>query len=144
MKKNYTTQNSYSFSDDYDTVTLDGSSDINLTIDADHYNNYNFDDFTITGSTSSYTIDTVTGWNTTPGIQVTQGNIQVNHDGDIKLGDRSLKEFIDDVEKRLNILRPSLELEEKWDELRKLGEQYRELEKNILQQQELMKVIKES
>jgi len=48
---------------------------------------------------------------------------------DIKINGRSLMEAIDALEQRLNIMVPNPELEAEWDELRELGDRYRELEK---------------
>jgi hypothetical protein len=58
---------------------------------------------------------------------------------DIKLGDISLKDFITktnttlaSITERLNILEVNHELEKDWKELQNLGQQYRQLEKEIL------------
>jgi len=48
---------------------------------------------------------------------------------DIKINGKSLMKVIESLEQRLNILTPNKELEAEWDELRELGERYRELEK---------------
>lgn len=79
-----------------------------------------------------------------PGVDITQGNLSIHNDGDIKLGDRSLKEFMDKVEERMNILRPNPELEEQWDELKQLGERYRELEKELLEKNKMWETLKKS
>ena len=52
-------------------------------------------------------------------------------DADIDINGRSLKQFMDDVEQRLNLLRPNTELEKEWADLKLLGDQYRALEKEI-------------
>ena len=84
-----------------------------------------------------YSLDFSSIYNTNPGIDVNQGDIKIHHEGDIKLGDRSLKEFMSKVEERLNILQPNAELEEKWEALRVLGEQYRELEKELVSKEKV-------
>ena len=84
-----------------------------------------------------YSLDFSSIYNTNPGIDVNQGDIKIHHEGDIKLGDRSLKEFMSKVEERLNILQPNTELEEKWEALRVLGEQYRELEKELVSKEKV-------
>lgn len=48
---------------------------------------------------------------------------------DILVNGRSLMDAIDGLEQRLNILVPNPELESEWDELRELGNRYRELER---------------
>jgi len=42
----------------------------------------------------------------------------------------------------LNILRPNPELEKEWDQLRELGEQYRELEKKLQEQSDMWAKLK--
>jgi len=51
--------------------------------------------------------------------------------GDITVQGRSLKDFMDSVEQRLNMLRPDLVLEAEWNQLRELGQRYRELEADL-------------
>lgn len=52
---------------------------------------------------------------------------------DIKIGNQSLKEFMESVDKRLNLLRPNPDLEAEWDQLRELGDAYRKLEAKLLE-----------
>jgi hypothetical protein len=63
-------------------------------------------------------------------------------DGDVTVKGRSLSEFMDSVEQRLNILRPNPTLEEEWDQLRALGEQYRELEKQLAEKSQMWNTLK--
>ncbi len=63
-------------------------------------------------------------------------------DGDLKIKGKSLSEAIDNIEKRLAILHPNEKLEEKWEELKALGERYRELEKDILEKEKIWEIIK--
>jgi hypothetical protein len=63
-------------------------------------------------------------------------------DGDITVKGRSLSEFMDSVEQRLNILRPNPDLEAEWDQLRALGEQYRELEKQLAEKSQMWATLK--
>ena len=55
-------------------------------------------------------------------------NIEVPANGDIKIGERSLKEFMDKVESRLAILTPDSKKLEKFAALRKAYEHYKTLE----------------
>jgi len=50
---------------------------------------------------------------------------------DLFIGGKSLVSTIEKIESRLNILRPNLEIEKEWDELRELGDRYRTLEKDL-------------
>ena len=67
-------------------------------------------------------------WATTSVSQSGQLDLQGDN-ADIKVNGRSLMDAIGALEQRLNILVPNPELEKEWDELRELGERYRELEK---------------
>lgn len=58
------------------------------------------------------------------------GTMELKGDNaDILVNGRSLMDAIDALEQRLNILVPNPELEAEWDELRELGDRYRELER---------------
>jgi hypothetical protein len=96
-----------------------GSTD---TIDISPYVfNWNSSAYTIstgTGGTGSYYTSTSTGFK---GIEVKDG-------ADIKIGERSLSEFMDRVESRLAILQPKPELLEKFEALQKAYDQYKLLE----------------
>ncbi len=63
--------------------------------------------------------------------------------GDVTIEGISLKNALEKIQERLNIITPNTKLESEWEELRILGEQYRQLEKEILQKMavynELMK-----
>ena len=89
-------------------------------------------------STSNSAFD----FNFNPGIDVTQGDLTVHDEGDIKLGGRSLKEFMNQMEERMNILQPNPELEEQWDELKQLGKQYRKLEQELLEKNKMWETLK--
>lgn len=63
--------------------------------------------------------------------------------GDIKFGNgKSLIETLNKIEERLAILHTNTELEKKWDKLRELGEQYRALEKDILEKEKIVEILK--
>jgi hypothetical protein len=108
----------------------------------------------ISGSTMSATGINVTSpvWttNTTAGSYSFTGlNVQPNNtvhikgeDADLLINDKSLKTWMEKVEERLNILTPNPELEKEWDELRRLGERYRKLEKKCKQKADMWKRLK--
>ena len=81
-------------------------------------------------------------WSTTSIDNTLQVQGDSEFDGDITVKGRSLTEFMDSVEQRLNILRPNADLEADWDQLRELGEQYRELEQQILQKAQMWDTLK--
>ena len=63
-------------------------------------------------------------------------------DADIDFNGKSLKTWMERVEERLNILTPNAELENEWDELRRLGERYRKLEKKCKEKAEMWNKLK--
>jgi hypothetical protein len=65
-----------------------------------------------------------------------------NISGELTIQGVKLSDRLDKIEQRLNILRPNEELEEKWDNLRALGQAYRELEKEIIEKQEMWAILK--
>ena len=77
---------------------------------------------------------------------LTKNNLSVNGDaiisGELIVNGISLIERLDTIEKRLAILNVNLKLEDKWEELKTLGNRYRELEKDILEKEEIWNIIK--
>jgi len=125
--------------DDDNTITLNVS-DMSGTGDA--FSIYGTDTITVH---DDYSFDfSNIDFNTfNPGIDVSQGDIKIHNDGDIKLGEKSLKQFMDRVEERLNILHPNPEMEHKWEELKALGDKYRELEREIMEKETMWEKLKE-
>lgn len=88
--------------------------------------------------------------NTTAGqYSFTGQNIQPNNtvhikgeDADLLINDKSLKTWMERVEERLNILTPNPEMEKDWDDLRRLGERYRKLEKKCREKADMWKRLK--
>ena len=71
------------------------------------------------------------------------GKMALKGDGaDIDINGKSLKDWMEKVEERLNILIPNPELEKEWDDLRRLGERYRKLEKKCKEKAEVWKKLK--
>ena len=79
---------------------------------------------------------------TSPTTTTLKVNGDAEIDGDIKVKGKSLSEAIENIEKRLAILHPNEKLEEKWEQLKALGERYRELEKDILEKEKIWEIIK--
>ena len=82
-----------------------------------------------TGTTSPYTVNSPYTMNQS-GKVVIQGD-----NADLVIGEKSMKDWMERVEERLNILTPNTKLEEEWEELKSLGEQYRKLEQHIKDKQ---------
>jgi hypothetical protein len=115
----------------------------------------------LTNHTGGYTISGLngaTGSNTVWTTNTTAGNYHVNDPAavlsaggrmdltgdaaDVNINGKSLKGWMEKVEARLNILTPNPELEKEWDELRRLGERYRKLEKKCQEKAEVWKKLK--
>jgi hypothetical protein len=73
-------------------------------------------------------------------IQV-KGNAEF--DGDVTIKGKNLNDTLERIEERLAILRPNLELEEKWDQLRGLRKAYMELEQEIIEKEKVWKILKD-
>jgi len=107
-----------------------------------------------TGSTVPYTYTTTGTTGINNGYSFNNNNpttVQINTDGltmasgtDITVGGKSLTKAIEQIEERLGILHPNPALEERWDKLKDLRKQYIEMEKDILEKEKIMKILKES
>ena len=99
-----------------------------------------------TGTSYTYTSPTwadtisITDGNSSPGSLQVKGDAHFN--GDVTIKGKSIADSLERIEERLAILRPNEELEEKWDNLRALGQAYRELEKEIIEKQEMWAILK--
>jgi hypothetical protein len=72
------------------------------------------------------------------------GTMELRGDNaDIVVNGRSLMNAIDALEQRLNILVPNPELEKEWDDLRELGDRYRELERQCKEKGDMWAKLKE-
>ena len=61
---------------------------------------------------------------------------------DIEINGKSMTAWMERVEQRLNILTPNTELEKEWDDLRRLGERYRKLEKKCKEKALMWETLK--
>ena len=101
--------------------------------------------YTTTGTAGAGTYN----WNNT--TTSTNAKVHINGDGlvmqegaDIVVGGKSLTKAIEQIEERLCILHPNPALEERWDKLKELRQQYIEMEKDLLEKEKLMKILKEA
>ena len=76
-------------------------------------------------------------WSTSNTLTVpTSGRMELRGEqADIVINGVSLNDTLRSIQDRLNMLRPNTELEADWDQLRSIGEQYRELEKQLNEKQ---------
>lgn len=101
----------------------------------------------ITGTAGGYVWTTTTtpnNWGTiSAGTPNQSGKITLQgENADVDINGKSLKTWMEKVEERLNILTPNLELEQEWDDLRRLGERYRKLEKRCKEKAEAWNKLK--
>ena len=100
-----------------------------------------------TNSTGGYNLGTVSPslgisdtWNHGDTKLKVQGDAEF--EGDVKIKGKSISETLDKIEQRLGILYPNEKLEAKWEELKALGDKYRELEKDILEKEQIWNTLK--
>ena len=91
-------------------------------------------------ATSNVTTGAWTTYNNQPQVLKVTGNAEF--EGDIKIKGVSLSDRLDTIEERLGILRPNNDLEGKWERLKALGEEYRKLEKEILEGESIWDMLK--
>ena len=84
---------------------------------------------------------TNTQYNYSAKVHLDQDGIRLDSECDIKLGDRSFKDFMDKIEERLAILNPNPKLEKDWTELKELGDKYRQLEKEITEKMKTWDIL---
>jgi hypothetical protein len=98
------------------------------------------------------TINPYQNLTTTTGISGgTDYNMKVEQSGqidirgekaDIRINGKSMNKWMEQVEQRLNILTPNPDMEKEWDDLRRLGERYRKLEKKCQEKSRMWEALK--
>ena len=113
-----------------DTITLNSGNYSNTVIGG----GYSYPN-TISAPGGPYTVSAGTGI-TSPWGTTISPKIRLDGEGaDIEVNGESLIGMIKKIEERLNILHPNEKLEAEWEELRELGNRYRELEQHIKEKQ---------
>jgi hypothetical protein len=69
-----------------------------------------------------------------------EGPAEIN--GSLKVNGVDISETLEKINQRLAILKPNPELESRWERLKALGEEYRALEKDILEQEKVYEILK--
>ena len=91
------------------------------------------------GSSGTYGNITIGGNSVRPN----QNKISISgENADIEINGKSMTEWMERVEERLNILTPNTELEKEWDDLRRLGERYKKLEKKCKEKALMWETLK--
>jgi hypothetical protein len=68
--------------------------------------------------------------------------VDAEFEGDLKIKGVNLTARLDAIEERLGILRPNNDLEGKWEKLKALGDEYRTLEKDILEKEKIWDLLR--
>ena len=97
------------------------------------------------GSGGNYTWDNKS---LTAGTTQIQSTLRVDGDadfnGDVRVQGQSITEAINKINERLNILVPNEKLEKDWSELAELRMRYVELERELLEKQQVFDILKKS
>ena len=75
-------------------------------------------------------------------VKIDTKGIVLEEGCDITIGKMKLAETLKAIESRLAILRPDPVLEKEWEELKQLGDAYRELEQEILEKMRVWETLK--
>ena len=95
--------------------------------------------YTNTTASANPYADVIIGSNGKSTLQV-KGDAEF--EGDIKLKGKSLEETLTKIEERLAILHTNSKLEDKWEKLKELGNQYRKLETDIIEKEKIWSILK--
>ena len=121
----------FTFADDIafdsNTITIDMNTLTGAIGSIDSYTDYTWATGTISGSLSPKTLD-VKG--------------DATFDGEVTIKGKKLSEVLENIESRLAILHPNVELEEKWENLRGLRQAYVELEREIIEKEKMWAILK--
>ena len=137
-----------------DTITFDYNTQPSVVLNSTMSSGTSTIPYTFTTSNTGIgtTYNPFNGYNGTITVGGTgSNNVHIDADGltmkqgaDIKIGGKSLCEAIEKIEERLGILNPNPELESRWETLKDLSRQYMEMERDILEKEKIMKILKET
>ena len=84
-----------------------------------------------------------TTWSTTTAMLTPNGQIELKGDqADVVINGVSLTDTLKGIQDRLCMLQPNTALEADWDQLQKLGKQYRTLEAELVEKQRAWNILK--
>ena len=106
-------------------------------------NNINMTNINTNRITNNSVVASEIDWTTTlsSDVKIIDGNLVIEN-GDLLIDSYNILQAINNIEERLVILHPNPELEDDWEELKNLGNQYRELEKKILEKEKMWDILK--
>jgi hypothetical protein len=79
---------------------------------------------------------------TTTNVHLDAAGLTMKEGADIVIGGKSLTKAIAKIEERLGILNPNPALEDRWEQLKELRRQYVDMEKDLLEKEKIMKILK--
>ena len=132
---------------DLNTITLidhtamdeDNWQDYSITLDASAIDSFDVDDVVTISDDYKFDFSNI---DLNMNTQNMDGKLSLSgENADIIINGKSLNSVIADIEKRLNILQVNPELESQWQELKELGDQYRELEAKLLEKNKVWEKI---
>ena len=122
------------------TVSVTGTGGLyNTTVPSGGYTLTSSPNTNVTWSTG-----TSNAYQTNTTVNIDKDGVSIKEGADLVVGGKSLTKFIERVEEHLAILHPNPELEERWNQLKELRKQYIEMEKDLLEKDKLMKILKEA
>jgi hypothetical protein len=96
-----------------------------------------------TVTATPYTIsNATTGWTNYNQPSIMKVECDAEFKGEVTIRGVKLDERLNAIEERLGILRPNNDLEGRWEKLKELGEEYRRLEKEILEGEDIWATLK--
>ena len=97
----------------------------------------------ISAASTQYVYATNGTYTLSPNNSISSATLELQGEGaDVRINGVSLTGVLKNIEERLNILRPNTELESDWDQLKKLGEQYRTLEAELKEKSQMWSKLK--
>jgi hypothetical protein len=97
----------------------------------------------ISAATNQYVYATNGTYTSSPITSTPSGTLELQGEGaDVRINGVSLTGVLKNIEERLNILRPNTELETEWNQLKELGDQYRQLEAELKEKSKMWSTLK--
>ncbi len=136
---------------DFDDITINLSDTTTTSITGGYIGIWDSTTYTIPNNHNTISIAPSTWTNTSPSWTITDSDIigpqsakiqLKGEDADIMINDRSLMQILDGIEQRLGLLKCREDLESEWSELKALGDQYREMARQLEEKTQMWNALK--
>jgi len=127
------------------TTVTGGGSGATLTTSGTGSLMWNNPNHTVTASpytVNNGTINSAGNWTTYNQPSIMKVECDAEFKGEVTIRGVKLDERLNAIEERLGILRPNNDLEGRWEKLKALGEEYRKLEQEILEGEDIWATLK--